>query len=1732
MKRIFILLLLAFGVFIPASQATHIVGAEITYTAIDTLKFRVTFKAYRDCRGISMPSWPLVVRCGDSTMVENMGRFSTSTRKIKDITPVCKGSSSCGNSPNSGFSQLGVEEHEYSMVLDFTRTPLNKFVQAGCCTVRIETMQNARNGAITTGPSGALYTYAELNLCEAPTNSSPRILAPPRNFFCCNQPVYLSLGGADYVDGDSLTYEWAEPMSDYNKTSNFSGNYSYNRPVTAYYPGSFKWPYADPKATPPIGLFLDSSNGDLVYTPRKCDEVSVLTVAIKEWRKDTSGVYRHIGTVRREIQTVISNCQSNNVPYLNSSNQYTFNVDPCDSIGTIQLNFNDKDNSSGQARDTLRYTTFGSEHLKFDLWNKNSAMPSLLVSWTPEIFNTANDKITFVVEARDDACPMNGLSQNTITLNFGKNRKTARTKLSVTLDTNNSCSRDASEAIASSRTVIGTLYGFPDAPKIRYNSNETAIVDRCSNADTTRFTLYPHPFFTDSCFTDTVLISTTDTTHVIDFSTNWKHSSIGGHVYLDEYTNCWYPQNDTGVSNIRIEANPGNYVTTTDSRGDFLFTNMPEGKYNLSITSQFWKSTCAPSNVEVIKGKSTLRQDIGVKRDTSNVRLICGMSGGILDRRTQLVARLVNESKDTLKGVKLQMKLDSGVTIRKLGYWSKDSAQYYSTVGDCLPGGKLVRWLDVEYSADSFKVGDIATVEAKLLTNLVDSIDYWKADNTDKRKIKLRYSYDPNIKEIYQDSLITPFDSVLDYTIHFQNTGSAPAFYVEIRDTLLPELDEAQFELIESSHNPMNAILQDRKLYFIFPDIILADSASDEEASKGFVRFKIGLNNYDSLRQETLIKNSASIYFDKNEPIRTNEVINSVQSPVTLNKLANKKYCQGDTIHVSYATRYQPEPGQHFKVFLSDRNGSFQNRLEVLDTAFSEVQGVLPVRIPDTLSAGGHYRFEMEGAHALASTFQEDYSSSFGVIPVLYDTLTSYDSVLCEGELAQVSLKNKFGNVYRLFINEMAVDSNNTADWSQLDVEDGDYAFIELSDSGRCATYSDSVAFHFYTYPQAKFSIDSLFCGIKNVGVVNQSASKDSLAEYTLDWGDGNMTNGTLLDTASHLYQKSNVYDVSLRVESMKGCADSAVTSIAVGNAPSLVNNLQDAICTSDSIVLQANIVSSDSIVDEIWEVDGIAATPDEVLKYTSDDTHMIRLAVRTILGCSDTLEHVFKVNDIPKATISSTVLESCLDRNQFRLMHDPSVSPYTYAERKWIIEGVEYQQDTFIHTFSFAGVWPISLAIKDENGCFDSSSIEVEVFDYRSADFELSDTALCFVGNQFEATNFDTSRSANLSHRWSYDGREISGVNPVFEFDSPGEYEIVHFNEFNQRCKDTAAVTVSVWPHPEVSLLVDTVCALQPFYVYSQSDDEIKGNYQELWTFNGEEKSFQQLQDSVEFTAGSFGISTIYCEKVWRGCESRDSARFYARPKPRISIAVDSVCEGQTFEARALVKEGYASDYTEEWSYNSTSLNFSLEQDFVSFTAGNSGSARVIAVKDFKGCSASDTANFFIREIPEIDFLFSVRENDYVVLFDVTGEVYDYFWWDFGDGNSAFVKGELVQEYEYSERGEFLISLTGRNDATCANTVSKLVFVDGSDQYHIPNAYSPNFDGLNDEWSIVDNGNIASFHIRLIDKVGAVVYEGNDYKDILKGKNLIPGVYVYKMEIVHTNGETVEKVGTFHVLK
>ncbi len=139
-------------------------------------------------------------------------------------------------------------------------------------------------------------------------------------------------------------------------------------------------------------------------------------------------------------------------------------------------------------------------------------------------------------------------------------------------------------------------------------------------------------------------------------------------------------------------------------------------------------------------------------------------------------------------------------------------------------------------------------------------------------------SFDPNSVFAYParngnprdgGDILKNIDRTITYQIFFQNTGTAPANLVIVRDTLDTKLNLASIKNITTSHD-VNVTLEGDNdvLVFKFPNINLPDSTSDYANSIGSIQYEIDL--VPNLPIGTEVNKQAAIYFDFNSPVITN----------------------------------------------------------------------------------------------------------------------------------------------------------------------------------------------------------------------------------------------------------------------------------------------------------------------------------------------------------------------------------------------------------------------------------------------------------------------------------------------------------------------------------------------------------------------------------------------------------------------------------------------------------------------------------------------------------------------------------------------------------------------------------------------------------------------------------------------------------------------------------------------
>lgn len=160
-------------------------------------------------------------------------------------------------------------------------------------------------------------------------------------------------------------------------------------------------------------------------------------------------------------------------------------------------------------------------------------------------------------------------------------------------------------------------------------------------------------------------------------------------------------------------------------------------------------------------------------------------------------------------------------------------------------------------------------------------------DNTSTLVQLIRGAVDPNDKTCLEGNTLTPemVGGYLHYVIRFQNSGTAPAENVVVKDIIdTNKFDITSLELTSTSH-PQVTKITGNKVEFQFQNINLPFESEDEPGSHGHIAFKI--KTKANLVIGDSVENKADIYFDYNFPVVTNTATTTVAPLLGLDAIVN-----------------------------------------------------------------------------------------------------------------------------------------------------------------------------------------------------------------------------------------------------------------------------------------------------------------------------------------------------------------------------------------------------------------------------------------------------------------------------------------------------------------------------------------------------------------------------------------------------------------------------------------------------------------------------------------------------------------------------------------------------------------------------------------------------------------------------------------------------------------------------
>jgi len=508
--------------------------------------------------------------------------------------------------------------------------------------------------------------------------------------------------------------------------------------------------------------------------------------------------------------------------------------------------------------------------------------------------------------------------------------------------------------------------------------------------------------------------------------------------------------------------------------------------------------------------------------------------------------------------------------------------------------------------------------------------------------------------------------------------------------------------------------------------------------------------------------------------------------------------------------------------------------------------------------------------------------------------------------------------------------------------------------------------------------------------------------------------------------------------------------------------------------------------------------------------------------GCGFTASDVINVNlDIPALIVDIPEEMIVLCNADFTV--DPDVSggqaPYFF---NWYVNGTWTDwQETFTSSTSV----DMTITVDVQDNCGQSESYDVAiVVDSPPIEITMDDEIIGTCLTQFNIVPEITSGSGGYTYEWSTNGTDLgNNASLNYQTDNAVVINLAVSDQCGQTGNDQVLLTIE---NPPVLLDlgedIDASCVDNT--VINVDITQGSGGYEYVWLIDN-------LNVGTDENVSWQSFETFQVEvQVFDACGGFASD-FLTVNIPDIPLTMEvsadtALCFGGSANLNALAGGG-----EEGFIYNWIELEQLGSQVNVNPTYS---SLYTVTATDI--CGASITDEVLVQILP-IDIGFTTTYNTETELqfnltsdFDCTDCTY---LWDFGDGATSTEANPI---HEYDGLADYEVSLLVFNSIGCPDDATGLIHAPPN--IYIPNAFSPNNDGVNDVFRVITN-ELISFEITIFNRWGDKVYHSTDPNevwigdDIDGGTHYVPfGTYSYVAKIKGYNSDAIEKSGNINVIR
>ncbi|PCH64719.1 MAG: hypothetical protein COC01_10670, partial [Bacteroidetes bacterium] len=660
----------------------------------------------------------------------------------------------------------------------------------------------------------------------------------------------------------------------------------------------------------------------------------------------------------------------------------------------------------------------------------------------------------------------------------------------------------------------------------------------------------------------------------------------------------------------------------------------------------------------------------------------------------------------------------------------------------------------------------------------------------------------------------------------------------------------------------------------------------------------------------------------------------------------------------------------------------------------------------------------------------------------------------------------------------------------------GNYAIV-VTDANGCQTASNMTVAEPVAMNLLLAGTD-LNCFQDNTGEIDLTIT-DGTPSYTYSWSNGETTqNIASLDTGKYVVVVTDDNNCQI-TDSLNIAQPDELTSSVTGT---------NTLCNGDSnggVDLTVNGGTAPYTYN--WS-NGI----------TTEDVGSLAAGNYTVQITDDHGCITFDQIDITEPALLQVSLTqqevSCYNGSDGSIDITPTggTQPYSY---NWTPEGQTTEDLNGISKGTY------NVVVTDNNGCTVGTGTTITQPD--SMVYNMNSTpASCYgYGDGTASVNVVSGGTAPFSYSWNTNpGQSNATANGL----AIGTYSVTITD--NNNCQMVGSVNVT-----QPDTLIPTIVDIDSVVCNSDSDGAVdltvsggNGGYTYVW----DDANNTQTQDLQGVPTGTYTVIVTDA----KGCTGTAFA-FVGEPEALVIIRVikGQTCPGFNDAWAEVQVSGGIEPYSYYWSTGQTGdvANNLYAGTYSISVLDKNGCVAIkqqIEITNFADVEADFLADPYEASIlsPEIDFYDSSKSTVQIISWD----------WDFGDGDVSTLTNPM---HEYSDTGYFPVTLLVINEFGCADTIIDTIRIKPEAAIYIPNAFTPDGDGINDAWGAKTFG-MTEFELYVYDRWGEMIFRTEDPNHLWNGRldnvgELSPdGVYPYLILGKDHTGRAHRYIGHVVLLK